>query len=362
MLSSCRAVIVIPCLNEEAYIEDGLKSILAAIEYCDAQKIVEVVIVDGGSKDKTVNKISTLSQQSPTRILLLKENKSGIGYARKRGVRFALHRALNRQKIGHKDFWIVSTDADTKVPRIWIEDWVEQFNLKKSPILVGNKIFPPNLSSEYPKAYRLLTTINKLTNKVEGVFGTINFDGTNSAIERECYSVVGPFEQPCIRKQDGTFTNLAGEDWDVGARARLLGISVIRTKTEPVITSARRFRASPIEYLNGETYEKEFIRPSKQSPDIGGADIWQTEQAAVLRLCVHFIEKPILCDPTIIKKREIASFLGTSLVKSILEWLTKNPRPDMFLDRNSFILNYLGYFHRVLGKKISERVIWFEKQ
>ncbi len=59
--------IIIPCFNEEKYIDSCIASILDALE---DDKRVEIIFIDGGSTDKTVEMIEAYQKQFPNILLL----------------------------------------------------------------------------------------------------------------------------------------------------------------------------------------------------------------------------------------------------------------------------------------------------
>lgn len=99
--------IIIPAFNEEKYIENTLKSIQAI----DTNSWdVELLIIDGSSKDKTAEIARTYGAQ----VIVIPHR--GIGYARQQGILQA------------KGDIIIFTDADTIVPKDWLKRHVEALN------------------------------------------------------------------------------------------------------------------------------------------------------------------------------------------------------------------------------------------
>lgn len=73
-LSKCLTTVIIPCFNEEVHIEKTLKTVLNS-------EVSEVIVVDDGSCDKTIEIVS----QFPVKLLKHKTNE-GKGKAIKTGV------------------------------------------------------------------------------------------------------------------------------------------------------------------------------------------------------------------------------------------------------------------------------------
>lgn len=98
--------VVIPVLNGEATIESLLKSLLK-VDY--PRERIEVIVVDGNSTDKTLEKVAKYSAK------VLIEKKGGPNSARNTGIR-------------HSSGEIVAfTDSDCIVSKNWIKKIIENF-------------------------------------------------------------------------------------------------------------------------------------------------------------------------------------------------------------------------------------------
>lgn len=96
--------IVIPACNEEKYIGRTLESIKKLDE---GKYDLELVVIDGGSSDKTV----TIASSYGAHVYTIPHK--GIGFARQQGVKYATGDI------------ILFTDADTIVPQDWLIKHVE---------------------------------------------------------------------------------------------------------------------------------------------------------------------------------------------------------------------------------------------
>src|SRR3989304_1863883 len=98
--------IIIPTYNEENYIEKCLKSL--SNQTLPRNKY-EIIIVDGGSKDRTID----IARKYVDKVI--RQKSKGVGGARNDGV--------NAAKYGV----IATTDADVIVPDNWLERIVKRF-------------------------------------------------------------------------------------------------------------------------------------------------------------------------------------------------------------------------------------------
>lgn len=80
--------IIIPCLNEEFYLEKLLRSLVQ-----QTYKNLEVIIVDGNSKDKTCEIAKKYIQVFPNCRIIISDKRQ-IAYQRNLGVRKAKYERL----------------------------------------------------------------------------------------------------------------------------------------------------------------------------------------------------------------------------------------------------------------------------
>lgn len=100
--------VIMPAYNCEKFIKDAISSVLA-----QSYKNIELIVIDDGSKDTTVNIIEQLSQQD-SRIRFLKNDKNlGVSETRNKGISLATGE------------WVAFLDSDD----IWENNKLEkQFN------------------------------------------------------------------------------------------------------------------------------------------------------------------------------------------------------------------------------------------
>lgn len=110
--------IVIPAYNEERYIG----RLLASLQKLPKENILEILVVDNGSSDKTreIVKIASLNVDgTDSKIRLIDESRKGVAWARTRGAQEA------RGEI------IAFLDADTYVTDKWLPNLFKYFSREK---------------------------------------------------------------------------------------------------------------------------------------------------------------------------------------------------------------------------------------
>lgn len=159
--------IVIPTFNEEKYIEACLVSL-------DKQTLpresYEVIIVDGNSLDST----KEIAKDYADRII---EHKSeGVGGARNDGV------MVSKGEI------IATTDADTILPRDWLERILKHFE-NRNVVGVSGPSLPIENGFKSSIAFKWMGFNQKLNN----IFGMQGMNGFNSAFRKKDFFAVGGY-------------------------------------------------------------------------------------------------------------------------------------------------------------------------
>jgi glycosyltransferase involved in cell wall biosynthesis len=106
--------VVVPAYNEESYIRNCLKSLMA-----QEVKPDEILVINNNSTDKT----AAIAKEFPVRIIT--EKQQGITHARNRGFNEAQYEIIAR------------TDADTIVPSDWVKRIKKEFQNKSLVALSG---------------------------------------------------------------------------------------------------------------------------------------------------------------------------------------------------------------------------------
>lgn len=186
--------LIIPIYNEEKYI-NGLFETILNQDY-DSSKI-ELILVDGGSKDSTIEKIKKFLSNTDIKYILLSNPKKITPISLNIGI-----------KKSSNDI-IIRLDAHSKYPKQYISKCVYYINeIKdadnvgclidtKSEGVVGNSIAYV-LSSKFG-----VGNSNFRTNSDSGYVDTVPF-GT---FRRELFEKIGYFDERLIRNQDSEFNH-----------------------------------------------------------------------------------------------------------------------------------------------------------
>ena len=116
-----KLIIQIPCLNEEANIADTLNDLPTSIQGIDE---IEILIIDDGSKDNTVN----IALKNGADHVISHTNNKGLAHAFSSGLTESLK--LNADII-------VNTDADNQYQGKFIKELVKPIIDKKSEMVIG---------------------------------------------------------------------------------------------------------------------------------------------------------------------------------------------------------------------------------
>jgi len=170
--------VVIPTLNEEAFIGDCLRSIRGQGVPC------EIIVVDGGSADRTVE----IARVYADKVVALK--RRGVGLARDYGARMAVGDI------------IVSADGDCVYAHGWLKALTEPFN-RPDVVAVGGSFKPRKPS---PLANQFAGSLNFFASNFK------LFAGSNMAFRKDVFIKVGGYRKL-----------LKGEDWDLSLRLASVG-------------------------------------------------------------------------------------------------------------------------------------------
>ena len=190
--------VIIPALNEEDVIEYCLQS-LENQNY----KNFEIIVVDGGSKDRTVEIAEKYAR-------VIKQKSKTIGGARKEGT------------LAAKGDILAFTDADTIFDPNWlssIEKSMKKFNAATGPVYFYENTFNASVLEFWRKSYA-----------PQRLVGFYRIIGSNMAIRKDTY-----------KKIDGHSDISLLEDYDMSEKLfKTRGVKCTYNKNQIVYTSARR--------------------------------------------------------------------------------------------------------------------------
>jgi glycosyltransferase involved in cell wall biosynthesis len=200
-----RISVIVPAYNETGYLERCLR----AINHQNTATAYEVIVVDNNSTDATASIAKRLGAK------VVSEKKPGICSARQRGL------------IAAKGEIIVSTDADSQVPKAWLKKI--ELTLNNNPEIVGvaGSIHYTNAPSW---AHWWTGGLFGATNLSYRIFGQPFYvSACNLAFRRAAFG-----------SYDSTL-NQGGDELDVLRQLRTNG-TVVFDATNVVKTSSRRLR------------------------------------------------------------------------------------------------------------------------
>jgi succinoglycan biosynthesis protein ExoA len=186
--------VVCPVYNEEQYIGDVLDFFTTAKP---ADK--EMIIVDGGSTDRTIGIISAWMKKYPSIHLIHNPDKF---------VPFALNKAI----LMAKGDVIVRLDAHTKYAPDYLEKIIEAFQKSGAPIVGGPMRAQGNTNFQKAVSY--------VTSSVFGIgnsqFHFESFEGFSDSVylgawKSDVFTSVGGFDEEMLRNQDDEFHYRAGK-------------------------------------------------------------------------------------------------------------------------------------------------------
>jgi glycosyltransferase involved in cell wall biosynthesis len=235
-----RIAVIVPAANEEQRIFRCLSSITAARTHLyrrDADIRAEIVVVLDACQDAT-GAIAALFADVRTKAITARS----VGAARRAGAHAALARGGPAAEL-----WLASTDADSEVPPDWLTAMAME--ARRGADLVLGTVLPgpalvPAIRAEWLARHRLRD-------------GHPYVHGANLGIRGDAYLALGGW-RPLV----------TGEDADLAGRAARAGyLSITRTASIPVVTSARPAGRAPggfSSYLRALGVE---ARPGQHQPD-----------------------------------------------------------------------------------------------
>lgn len=203
--------VVIPTYNEEKYIGKCLESLVRQVAPAD-----EIIVVDNNSTDKTALICKAFA------VRLIKEKKQGTTPARNRGLDQAKYEIIAR------------CDADTIVPKNWVEKIKKNFLKKNIDALTGPIVFYdlPFKSVLYSKAYIAGMRAVKKHNIL---------NGPNMALTKNMWKKV--------RGEVCLLDTKVQEDIDLSLHIKEHGGHIAYDDSFTVLVSGRRIKSDPLSFF-----------------------------------------------------------------------------------------------------------------
>ena len=333
--------VVIPCFNEEGYIDALLDSMLPQLGDSERWRLV---LVDDSSSDATSAILAGASTQS-NQVAVVTGRYGSPGGARSAGVAYALSE-------GRAPDWLLTVDADVLVEPDWLWKWdasiAEHHNDPRCGAINGGEI-QDHLYTDYPNARVVSAAFGHTLVTSERAVGITNLNGVNHGIRTVAYLTAGPYLQPTTPGPHGPLS-LAGEDWDLGVRLRRAGFTVQETEAA-VRDRGRRLLTDVHAYVSGEAYEGAFRRLEKRPPsqDIDASEVDSLVDGAIERSLRHFFLKPLLAGATPI---DASTGLSESTTAAMQSWIQQWPHPTFEESRNGFIFGRLERFSHVFNEAV----------
>ncbi|MEM4034397.1 MAG: glycosyltransferase [Candidatus Micrarchaeaceae archaeon] len=197
--------VIIPALNEEKYIKYSLQGLMRQID-----KDFEIIVVDGGSKDKTKSIAKRYAK-------VVTDLKPGAAHSRNTGAKIA------------KGKYFVFLDADTKPSRGLIAEYLKAFSDNKTVAATGPVLPLERTNRSIRMGYKFVSVYFA---KFMLMFGRPSVNGMNFAVKRDAFEAVGGFND--------NFKTY--EDWDLSRRLAKIG-KIAFYPNAVVYTSVRRIKA-----------------------------------------------------------------------------------------------------------------------
>ncbi len=246
--------LIVPVLNEEPIIGEMLRQFVVQHK---PHPPFRLVIVDNGSRDRTVRSVTEWCRKLALPYLLLHEPVRGIAEATKHGFEAALDSRV-----------LVKLDADSRVSPAFVHDVWNEINKPKTDGIYGSFVFPWDIYTGWSTKKRTMYTTlvgrrKRLSQATRGWRPEI-FQGPFYAVTRRAYRQSGGI-------QLGATVLRYNDDMEFSVRLNHMGFRIRRTDISVTI-SPRRLEEHFDAYMTGELYWGESldtIRVRHSQPTVG---------------------------------------------------------------------------------------------
>lgn len=145
--------IIIPAYNEEKRLPGTLEKILEYLNHSDylSGKEVEILVVDDGSKDKTVSVVEDFAKKDGRVKVIANQPNSGKGSVVRKGMLEA------------KGMWRLMTDADNSTPIDQVEKLLKVAEQEKLSVVIGSRYLrKDSIKIKQPWKRRVLSRASNL--------------------------------------------------------------------------------------------------------------------------------------------------------------------------------------------------------
>lgn len=201
--------IIIPALNEEKFLPNLLASLVRQTD-----KNFEVIVVDGSSKDKTVDVAKSFSSKLSS-LQIVVSKKASLPLQRNIGAKTAT------------GDWLVFIDADSVLLEYFVER-IKQFIELHKPQLFTTWFRP---DSEDPRDALFTLFFNSYV-EATLIFKRPLSPGPLTAVKRSVFDAIGGYDEK----------HAYNEDVDLGLRLSKIGVHIAILREALCIWSLRRFR------------------------------------------------------------------------------------------------------------------------
>ncbi len=246
-----RAIIVIPCLDEEA----GLAATCASIGFMPGRPpppATDLVLVDNGSIDGTPEVMAALRHRFPDNVFVVREPERGYVPPRHRGVLMAQEIA-ERRRIEASDVLILQADADT----IYGQGYVAAMRdaaICSGLLIEGVAQTDGRFAAANPGFFRLARYADSA---VEAFFAheadEVVIDDKVAAYRLEDYGSWGGHQREYDRHGD----EIHAETSRLFIRARTYGARRVRAGSAVAFPSRRKLEIDPLLYFVTQGFPRE---------------------------------------------------------------------------------------------------------
>ena len=211
-----KLVVQIPCLNEEATLGEVIDSIPPTVEGFES---VEIVVIDDGSTDKTIE----IARQHGVSTIIRHRSTRGLAEAFRSGVDYALT---------HGADVLVNSDGDNQYPQADIPKLVAPIVDGEADIVIGDR--RTHTIQHFSRGKKLLQKLgSKVVNQAAGT------KIPDAASGFRAYSRTALLKLNLVTKFSYTMETI------IQAGYKRLAIQSVRIKTNPKTRDSRLFKSTP---------------------------------------------------------------------------------------------------------------------